>query len=188
MNKPLWKQAAEMYALRMITPEQVLEACENLQQAKEAFEYAEDYGAQYDLWCECMRKKYTEVETDWLSAEQPLQLSPIKYSESEIQDMRYDGLYISMYDYHTLHMNSQYWEDYEAAKAEAHSPYYTEEELQAAFDAFSNHRREQIIRIAKEAHGKYNCFNPIIGKFFKRYKLNVVESTIFWAAYNGALV
>jgi hypothetical protein len=188
MNKPLWKQAAEMYALKMIAPEQVLEECENLQQAKEAFEYAEDYGAQYDLWCECMRKKYTEVETDWFNAEQSLLLSSIKYSESEIQDMRYDEIYVSLYNYHTQHMGSKYWEDYEAAKAETHSSYYTEEELQAAFDAFSNHRREQIIRIGKEAHYKYPWNDPVINRFFKEYNLNGIERTIFWCAYNGTFV
>ena len=182
MNKPLWKQAAEMYALKMIAPEQVLDVCDNLQQAKEAFEYAEDYSAQYDLWQDIRCKKAREVEAAWKS-----------YPTNDDYYMSWDEIYPKpdelprWYWLEGTSIIDVYAEDYDKAEAERHSPYYTDEELQEAFDTFCRNRRDQILRIGKEAEAK-KIPRSTIYKFMQNYKLNSAERTVFWLAYYGAIV
>lgn len=50
------KSAAEMYALKTITEEQLSDSCKDIDEAKLAFEYARKYGEEYDHYLDGLKR------------------------------------------------------------------------------------------------------------------------------------
>lgn len=170
------KEAAQLYGLHSIDLDDLLKVCESISEAKEAITYAEEFSYQYVCWCERQQQKHQEMEDDWMY------MPP--HTLIEMYDMERQGLDWNFFDGYC----KEYWEDYTKAEIERGShQYYTEQELQDAFDTFCKNRRDQILRIGKEAKAKKVSSNTIY-RFMQSYKLNGPERTVFWLAYYGALV
>lgn len=186
------KEAAQLYGLHSMDLDDLLKVCESISEAREAITYAEEFGYQYDLWRERQYKKYQETEEAWnlLNSrnededEDWMYMSP--HTLIEMYDMERQGLDWNFFDDYC----KEYWEDYTKAEIERGShQYYTEQELQDAFDTFSNGRIKQIARIGREAHNKgISCSSKIISRFFTEYNLTGPEITAFWVAYYAASV
>ena len=181
------KEAAQLYGLLSIDLKDLLDVCKTVSEVREAIDYAEDFGAEYDFWCERQYKKHQEIKEAWdtlLESEHTYddwefmspQLLIEEYQESQGFDWSFFGGFCK-----------EYWEEYAKAEEERKNSYYTDEELQEAFDTFYKNRREQIIRIGKEAKQKH-LSQKTMYRFIKTYHLDTAERTVFWLAYYGALV
>ncbi len=183
------KEAAQLYGLHSIGLDDLLKVCESISEAREAIIYAEEFGYLYGRWCEKQQQKRQEIKNDWdlLNSrnededEDWMYMSP--HTLIEMYNMERQGLDWNFLDGYC----KEYWEDYDKAEAERHSSYYTEQELQDAFDTFCKNRRKQVLKIGKEAKAKKVSSNTIY-RFMQSYKLNGPERTVFWLAYYGALV
>lgn len=179
------KEAAQLYGLHSMDLDDLLKVCESISEAREAITYAEEFGKQYDFWCECQYKKHQEIEKAWK-----------EWYTNKDYYMTVDEIYSMLDD-----TPEWYWDedkswldviedDYTKAEIERGShQYYTEQELQDAFDTFSNGRIKQIARIGREAHNKgISCSSKIINRFFTEYNLTGPEITAFWVAYYAASI
>lgn len=157
------KEVAEYFALGAINLSQVLELIPEEENLREVLEYAEDYGAQYDLWCMIQKEKHQQMEEDWEAYEQKYFLDT-----DEIFAML-DAMEIE-----------QFRTDFAKFAIEDSIPKYSDADLQAAFD--KENRRAQIKNAAIEARNKGISYK-VMHKFCGDYKLTNAEITWFWVNY-----
>lgn len=164
-----------MYALGAISLTQLIQGCDSFDDLKESLEYAEDYGKVYDRWCREMQQKEDEKEASWKEfIEHYEDIDPMFEQMDKMWDDQYD---LDNVPYSTIYAE---WED------EDDEHHYTDEELQAAFDAWEKDRKRILIKIGKEAKEK-NIPSKTMYKFIKEYQLTPAERTVFWLAYYKAI-
>lgn len=163
------KSAAEMYALGSISVEQVLDFCQDLDDAKQALEYAKDYGAEYDFWVERMRRKNYQIKEAWAEYE---------------NNITNDEYYLDAKSLLLLQEDIQREDRLNALNGPWPNLGYTDEQLQKYYDNWNESRRLQLERIAMSAKDK-KIPEPLVNKFFNYYHLDNAERTRFWLYYNG---
>lgn len=165
------KSAAEIYALGAISAEQVLDFCIDLDEAKEAFDYAKDYAEEYDFWVERMHRKYAQIEDAWAEYE---------------GEMTNDEYYLDADSLIELQEDIQHEDRLCALEGIWPNLGYTDEQLQKYYDDWNENRRLQLERIAMSARYR-DVPESLVNKFFNHYHLDNAERTRFWLYYYGAI-
>ena len=165
------KEAAEMYALQCISSPQLMEVCESIQEILESLEYAEEYGAQYDLYIAVHHKREKRREDDM---------------REDWAEMRRKT--IQKYSDYRRRLNEEFYVQYlDFVQDRTNNDILKEERLRRHFWCYAraaelNLTRDSIKRIADEARGRFMLFDTV-HEFFKAYHLNDLEKEYFWRCY-----